>query len=71
MASKLLTLSKTVDKRIWEGQHPLRQCEGLTFETLRKLEDKKLTMEKLQDMEAKEIGNVLQFLNLVYVLRSS
>ena len=56
MTYKLLKLSKVVDKQIWDFEHPLRQCEGMTFEVLQKLEAKKLTMDRLRDMDSKEIG---------------
>lgn len=56
MTYKLLKLSKVVDKQIWDFEHPLRQCEGMTFEVLQKMEAKKLTMDRLRDMDSKEIG---------------
>ena len=55
----MLKLSKVVDKQIWDFEHPLRQFEGMTFEILQKLEAKKLTMDRMKDMEPSEIGNVL------------
>lgn len=58
MALRMLTLCKTVDKRLWGWEHPLRQCEGLSFEILRKLEEKNLTIEQMKDMDAKEIGMI-------------
>ena len=54
---RLLTLSKMVDKRIWGFETPLRQFPILGQDSLKKIEDKKLTMDKLREMEAKEIGN--------------
>ena len=59
MTYKMLKLSKVVDKQIWDFEHPLRQFEGMTFEILQKLEAKKLTMDRMKDMEPSEIGNVL------------
>eukprot|EP00795_Rhopilema_esculentum_P017649 gene17649-9293_t len=56
MTHKLLKLSKVVDKQIWDFEHPLRQFEGMTFEILQKLEAKKLTIDRMRDMDAKEIG---------------
>ena len=53
---RLLTLSKMVDKRIWGFESPLRQFPILNFESLKKIEDKKLNIDKLREMEAKEIG---------------
>ena len=57
MTYKMLKLSKVVDKQIWDFEHPLRQFEGMTFEILQKLEAKKLTMDRMKDLEANEIGN--------------
>ena len=57
--SRLLTLSKMVDKRIWGHESPLRQFPILSFESLKKIEDKKLNIDKLREMEAKEIGRFL------------
>ena len=56
MAKRMLILSKVVDKQIWEWEHPFRQCEGLKFEILNKLESKKLTIDRLREYEAGEIG---------------
>ena len=61
MTYKMLKLSKVVDKQIWDFEHPLRQFEGMTFEILQKLEAKKLTMDRMRDMEPNEIGNFLLF----------
>lgn len=59
MASRLLNLSKTLDKRLWGFEHPLRQFTILPVEILNKLETRKLSMDKLREMDAKEIGRSL------------
>jgi len=56
MASRLLNLSKSIDKRIWGFETPLRQFSVLTPEIISKIEARKLSMDKLRDMDAKEIG---------------
>lgn len=56
MARRMLVLTKVVDKRIWEWEHPFRQCEGLKFEILNKLESKKLSVDRLREYESSEIG---------------
>jgi hypothetical protein len=56
MAGRLLNLCKTIDKRLWGFENPLRQFPLLTTEILNKLESKKLSVDKLKEMEAKEIG---------------
>ena len=56
MAKRLLTLSKVVEKQLWEWEHPLKQLEGVKYEVLVKLENKKLTVDMMREMNAKEIG---------------
>lgn len=56
MASRLLTLSKIVEKRMWGFENPLRQFPHLGHEIITKLEAKRLTVEKLREMEPTEIG---------------
>eukprot|EP00794_Sanderia_malayensis_P000549 gene549-1206_t len=70
MTYKLLKLSKVVDKQIWDFEHPLRQCEGLTFEILQKLEAKRLNIERLRDMEAKEIGLMIHHVKMGHRIKS-
>ena len=67
MTYKMLKLSKVVDKQIWDFEHPLRQFEGMTFEILQKLEAKKLTMDRMKDMEASEIGIFLILIFACYL----
>lgn len=56
LAAKMLELCKTVDKRLWMFENPMRQFTHLSPEIMNKLEAKKLLPEKLREMEAKEIG---------------
>ena len=56
MASRLLNLCKTVDKRLWGFETPLRQFPILSAEILSKIEAKKLKIDKLREMDSKEIG---------------
>lgn len=58
MAGRLLNLCKTIDKRLWGFENPLRQFPTLSQEILKKIEDKKLTIDKLKEMDHKEIGNI-------------
>ena len=52
----LLTLSKSIEKRIWPFQHPLHQFD-LTKPVLNQLDTKDhLTIEGMKEMEAAEIG---------------
>lgn len=56
MAGRLLNLCKTIDKRLWGFENPLRQFPLLTSEILHKLESKKMTVDRLKEMDPKEIG---------------
>lgn len=52
----LLTLAKSIEKRIWPFQHPLAQFD-LTKTILNQLESKdNLTIETMKEMESAEIG---------------
>jgi activating signal cointegrator complex subunit 3 len=58
MAGRLLALSKSVDKRLWGFEHPLRQFSVLGPEILNKIEERRLTISRLQDMDPNEIGKI-------------
>ena len=60
VASKLLNLSKMLNHRIWEGDSPLRQFNTLPPHVLDRIERLRLSMEKLKEMPAREIGHMLQ-----------
>ena len=59
MAGRLLQLSKVIEKRQWGFESPLRQFPMLSVEILRKLEDRRLTVDRLREMEPQEIGQTL------------
>ncbi|KHN98212.1 activating signal cointegrator 1 complex subunit 3 [Metarhizium album ARSEF 1941] len=55
----LLTLSKSIEKRIWPFQHPLHQFD-LPKPVLNQLDTKEnLTMEKMKEMDPAEIGGLV------------
>lgn len=55
----LLTLSKSIEKRIWPFQHPLHQFD-LPKPVLNQLDAKEnLTMETMKEMEPAEIGSLV------------
>lgn len=56
LTKRLLDLSKCVEHRMWNDESPLCQFSILKFDTLRKLKEQKLTIDKMQDMTASEIG---------------
>lgn len=55
----LLTLAKSIEKRVWSFQHPLHQFD-LTKPILNQLDSKEtLTIEAMRDMEPAEIGGLV------------
>lgn len=56
MTYRLLTLCKVIDKRLWAFAHPLRQFPSLSHVILNRLEEKKLSVDKLKEMRKDEIG---------------
>lgn len=57
--SVILTLAKSIEKRVWPFQHPLHQFE-LTKPILNQLDAKEtLTIEAMRDMEPAEIGGLV------------
>jgi len=57
MAGRLLKLSKVVEKRLWDWEHPLRQFAYLPGEVLNKIEQRGISIDRLRDMNSKDIGN--------------
>ncbi|XP_019946883.1 activating signal cointegrator 1 complex subunit 3 [Paralichthys olivaceus] len=64
MTYRLLTLCKVIDKRLWGFAHPLRQFHNLSHNVLNRLEEKKLTVDKLKEMRKDEIGHMLHHVNI-------
>lgn len=65
MTYRLLTLCKVIDKRLWGFAHPLRQFPNLGHIVLNRLEEKKLTVEKLKEMRKDEIGKAASILSVL------
>ena len=62
MAGRLLLFSKIIEKRLWGFEHPLRQfAPFLSAEVLNKLEARDLTIARIHDMHASEIGQLHVF----------
>lgn len=62
MSSFMLEYCKAVDRQIWPHQHPLRQFDrDLSAEILRKLEERGADLDRLFEMEDKEIGALIRF----------
>ncbi|KAM8869339.1 activating signal cointegrator 1 complex subunit 3 isoform 2-T4 [Spinachia spinachia] len=64
MTYRLLTLCKVIDKRLWGFAHPLRQFSNLSHVILNRLEEKKLSVDKLKEMKKDEIGHMLHHVNI-------
>ncbi|XP_061571388.1 activating signal cointegrator 1 complex subunit 3 isoform X2 [Cololabis saira] len=64
MTYRLLTLCKVIDKRLWGFAHPLRQFPHLSHIVLNRLEEKRLTLDKLKEMRKDEIGHMLHHVNV-------
>ncbi|KAJ9599656.1 hypothetical protein L9F63_026491, partial [Diploptera punctata] len=60
MARKFLTMSKMFEQQQWDFQSPLMQFRVLGSDIVQKIEERKLGIEKLRDMDAKEIGIFLR-----------
>lgn len=61
MTALLLEYCKAVDHQIWPHQHALRQFEReLSQEILHKLEDRGADLDRLYDMDEKEIGSLIR-----------
>ena len=58
MADRVLTVSKFIEKRLWWWQSPMRQFGILSPEILNKIESKGLSIDKLREMDIKEIGKI-------------
>ena len=56
MAGRLLKLCKVIEKRLWDWEHPLRQFPFLPAEVLNKIEQQGLSIDKLKELDANEIG---------------
>ncbi|KAI8920167.1 Sec63 Brl domain-containing protein [Powellomyces hirtus] len=61
VSSVILSICKSVDKRMWSFEHPLGQFD-LSPEILRKLEHapRQLTMEDLREMDGTEVGQLIR-----------
>ncbi|KAI5648293.1 hypothetical protein M9H77_34298 [Catharanthus roseus] len=62
MSSLMLEYCKAVDRQIWPHQHPLRQFDrDISAEILRKLEERGVDLDRLQEMSEKDIGALIRY----------
>jgi activating signal cointegrator complex subunit 3 len=59
LSDQMLNICKTIDKRIWWFQQPLRQFSNLPLDIVRKLEDKHVTVDAMCEMTAGDIGQII------------
>jgi activating signal cointegrator complex subunit 3 len=61
MSGRLLNFCKSIEKQQWHFNSPIRQFEGqLPFEILMKIEENRLNLDKLRELDAKELGIILR-----------
>ena len=58
MATLFLSLSKSIDRRMRPDQTPLRQFDELPYDVIRRLEEVDANVNRLIDMNSKEIGQL-------------
>lgn len=60
MAGRLLELARMFEAQQWSFLTPLRQFDCLPMEIIDKIEQRDLTVRRLQEMDVKEIGSILR-----------
>eukprot|EP01114_Cavostelium_apophysatum_P007654 TRINITY_DN197_c0_g1_i3.p1 TRINITY_DN197_c0_g1~~TRINITY_DN197_c0_g1_i3.p1 ORF type:complete len:2134 (+),score=829.11 TRINITY_DN197_c0_g1_i3:506-6907(+) len=61
LAERILNVCKMIDKRMWSTQSPLRQFGDIPEDIVKKLERKDFPLERLADLNAQEIGELINF----------
>ncbi|XP_014597737.1 PREDICTED: activating signal cointegrator 1 complex subunit 3 [Polistes canadensis] len=59
MATRLLLMAKMLELQQWDYMSPLRQFSCLSAEIIKKIEDRNIVVDKLIEMDVKEIGIIL------------
>lgn len=60
LSDKVLTLSKMIEKRMWQSMCPLRQFKKIPEEIIKKLEKRSIAWERFYDMEQHELGELVR-----------
>jgi len=60
LADKALSLSKMVDRRMWQSMCPLRQFKKIPVDVVKKIEKKNFPFERLYDLGPSELGELLR-----------
>ncbi len=59
LAGRILKFAKTIERQMWDFESPLKQHPGIKFEILDKLERRNFTLDRLREMDPKEIGQMI------------
>ena len=63
LAGRMLRFSKVIERQMWDFEHPLRQHPWLKPDLVSKLENRNFTLDKLRDLDPKEIGHLIHHVN--------
>ena len=59
LSGRLLKFAKTIERQMWDFETPLRQHPVIKHEVLTKLESRNFTIDKLRELDHKEIGRLI------------
>lgn len=57
MAGRFLTLSKMLELQQWDSESPMRQFRSIPFGIIDKIEQRKLSIEDIREMDSRELSN--------------
>merc|ERR1719402_446026 len=63
LSGRILKFAKSVEKQMWDFEHPLRQHPGVRPEILAKLENMNFTIDKIRELDGKEVGHLIHHVN--------
>lgn len=61
LAERALNLCKSVARRMWSSQIPLRQFRGVPIDILTRMEKKDLVWDRWYDLSSQELGELIRF----------
>ena len=63
LSERMLRFAKVIEKQMWDFEHPLRQHPLIKQDIVSKLENRNFTLEKLRELDGKEIGHLIHHVN--------
>ena len=63
LAGRMLRFAKVIERKMCDFEHPLRQHPWLKPDLVGKLENRNFTLEKLRELDGKEIGHLIHHVN--------